>query len=114
MIYDKSFWPEDVNEIILLHTEEQQSIELSESIQKELLKNENIDVQTIQMIIQAIHRYDVLPSTDIPVLITWFGGPAALVIEDFSAEIIGQICHEVLCNCLNISSKFNQPIRTLK
>jgi len=113
MVYEKIFWPENVCEIILLHTEEQYSIELAKLL-KEILNNENVDVQVIQTIIKAILRYDVLPSTDIPVLISWFGGPAALLIEDLSELVIGQICHEVLCHYLNISSKLNQPIRILK
>lgn len=113
MVYDKNFWPEDIYDIILLHTEKEQSIELSESL-KEILNNEKIDLQIIKTIIEAIHRYDVLPSTDIPVLISWFGGPAALLIEDLSEMIIGQICHEVLCHYLDISSELNQPIRIIK
>jgi len=113
MVYETMFWPEDICDIILLHTDKQQAIELSESL-KELLNNEKVNIQIVKTIIEAIHRYDVLPSTDIPVLITWFGGQAALLIEDLSEIIVGQICHEVLCHYLNISSELNKPIRILK
>ncbi len=113
LVYDKSFWPEDINDIILLNTEKEQSIELSESL-KNILNNEKIDAQIIKTIIEAIHRYDVLPSTDVPVLISWFGGPAALLIEDLSEIIIGQICHEILCHYLDIPLELNQPIRIIK
>ena len=113
MVYEKRFWPEDICEMILLHTEKQRSIEFSELL-KEMFKNENVDNQVIETILQTIHRYDVLPSTDIPVLITWFGGPAALLLEDLSGNLIGQLCHEILCYYLNISPEFNQPIRIIK
>ncbi|CAF0784118.1 unnamed protein product [Adineta ricciae] len=105
LVYEKSFWPEDVKEMILLHTQKSLPIPLSESL------NDLTDIRTI---VEAIHRYDVLPSTDTPVLICWFGGPAAVLIENFSNEIIGQICHEVLCYFLNISSKSNLPINIVK
>ena len=107
------FWPEKIREIILLHTEKQLSFELSESL-KELLNVENIDSQVVSTIIQSIHRYDVLPSTDTPVLICWFGGPAAVLLEDLSEKLLGQICHEVLGNYLNRSTELNEPIHVLK
>jgi hypothetical protein len=113
MIYEKRFWPEKVKGISLLHTGKQLSFELSESL-KELLNVEKIDADVVNTIIEAIYTYDVLPSTDIPVLICWFGGPAAVLLEDLSEKAIGQICHEVLCNCLNISWQSNEPNRILK
>jgi hypothetical protein len=113
MIYEKEFWPEGVDQIILLHTQEEQSFELSESL-RELLNTEKVHTQTVNTIIEAIYRFDVLPSTNIPVLTCWFGGPAAVLLENLSEKVISQICHEVLCNYLNISSDLNQPTRTLK
>jgi hypothetical protein len=113
MVYEKSIWPENICEIVILRTDKQRSIELSESL-KDMFKHENVDNQVIETIIQTIHRYDVLPSTDIPVLISWFGGPAALLLEDLSENLLGQLCHEVLCYYLNISSESNQPIRIIK
>ncbi|CAF3870832.1 unnamed protein product [Rotaria sordida] len=113
MIYEKLFWPENVGDIILLQAQKQKSIEFSNSL-KNLLKTEKIDIQLINTIIEAIHRYVVLPSTNIPILICWFGGPAAVLLEDLSEYIIGQICHEVLCYYLNISFKLNPLIRVLK
>jgi hypothetical protein len=113
MVYEKRFWSENTDVMILLHIEKKQSIQFSESL-NEMLKNENVNTQVIETILQAIHQYDVLPSTDIPVLITWFGGPAALLLEDLSENLIGQICHEVLCYYLNIPSELNQPIRIIK
>ncbi len=109
MIYEKAIWPKDVYEIIVLHTHKEQRIELSES-----LNTEKADVQTVNTIIKAIHRYDVLPSTDVPVLICWFGGLAAVLSENLSEQVIGQICHEVLCNYLDLSPQLNQPNRVLK
>jgi hypothetical protein len=113
MVYEKRFWSEDTDVMILLHIEKKQSIQFSESL-NEMFKNENVNTQIIETILQAIHQYDVLPSTDIPVLITWFGGPAALLLEDLSENLIGQICHEVLCYYSNIPSELNQPIRIIK
>jgi hypothetical protein len=113
MIYEKSFWPENVQKIILLHTDKQLCLELSESL-KELLDAEKIDAQIVKIIIETIHRYDVFSSTDIPVLICWFGGPGAVLLENLSDKLIGQICHEVLCNYLSLSPKLNEPIRVLK
>ncbi|CAF2434571.1 unnamed protein product [Rotaria sp. Silwood2] len=112
-VYEKSFWPDNVGDIILLHAQKQKSIQFSDSL-KNLLKTEKIDVQVVNTIIEAIHRYEVLPSTNVPIIICWFGGPAAVLLEDLSEYIIGQICHEVLCYYLNISSKLNKIIRVLK
>lgn len=98
---------------MLLHTEKEKLIELSQTI-KQILNDDKIDVKIIEDIIESIHRYDVLPSIDTPVLICWFGGPGALLIEDLNESIVGQICHEVLSYYLNISSKLNQPNRILK
>ncbi len=113
MVYEKRFWPEDINVIILLQTKNNQSIEFSETL-KEMLKNENMDTEVMKTILQTIHQYDILPSTDVPVLITWFGGPAAILLEDLSEKLIGQICHEVLCYYLNLAPELNQPIRIIK
>jgi hypothetical protein len=113
MIYEKAIWPKDVYEIIVLQTHKEQRIELSESL-KELLNTEKTDVQTVNTIIKSIHRYDVLPSTDVPVLICWFGGLAAVLSENLSEKVIGRICHEVLCNYLDISPQLNQPNHVLK
>ena len=113
LVYEKQFWPKDISEIFLLHIEKQSVEDFAKSL-KEIFQNETIDIEMIRIIIEAIHRYDVLPSTDTPVLITWFGGPAAVLIEDFHSDLIGQICHRVLCHSLNISPGLNQPIRTLK
>ncbi|CAF1405759.1 unnamed protein product [Adineta steineri] len=110
MIYEKSFWPEENHLIILLHTQKQKLLTLSESL-KALLNTKESDIQTI---IEAIHMYEVLSSAEVPVLICWFGGPAALLLENLSEKVIGQICHEVLCNYLNISSELNQPKHVLK
>ena len=113
MIYEKSFWPANVDEILLLHTQKPSRIEFSQSL-KTLLDSEKIDVQTVQTIAQAIHRYDVLTSTDVPVLVSWFGGPAAVLIEDFSERFIAQICHEVLCAYLNLPADLHPPVKALK
>ncbi|UJR27003.1 hypothetical protein I4U23_008308 [Adineta vaga] len=113
LIYEKRFWPENVKEIIVLHTEKQPIIDLS-NLLKELLDSTNIDVQTIRIIIEGIHRYDILPSTDTPILLCWFGGQSAVLVENFSEKVIGQICHEVLCYHLTISSKLNPIINILK
>ncbi|CAF1271176.1 unnamed protein product [Adineta steineri] len=110
MVYEKSFWPEDNYLIILLHTQKQKLLTLVESL-KALLNTKETDIQTI---IEAIHMYEVLSSAEVPVLICWFGGPAALLLENLSEKVIGQICHEVLCNYLNISSELNQPKHVLK
>lgn len=113
MVYEKRLWPKDIWEIILLHTKHEQLIELSRSI-KDILNDEKIDLEVIKTIVEGIHKYSILPSTDIPVLICWFGGSGALLIEDLNENILGQICHGVLCHYLNISSKLNQPIRIIK
>lgn len=68
----------------------------------------------LRKIIESIFQYDVPPSTQQPVLLCWFGGEAAVLIEDFDENLIGDICHEVLCFYLNISPKLNLPIRVLK
>ena len=113
MVYEKPLWPKSVSEIFLVHPDKESIIDLASSLKK-IFVDEKIDMEIIRQIVAAIHRYDVLPSTETPVLITWFGGPAAMLIEDFPVQIIGQICHRVLCHSLNISAESNQPIRTLK
>ena len=104
LVYEKQFWPKNVQEIILLHT----SDEFISSL------DEEIDPHVLKTIIQSIHRYDVLPSTETPVLICWFGGSAALLLEDLSESLIGRICHQVLCQSLNLSPDLHQPRRVLK
>ena len=113
MIYSQKFWPENINEIILLQTQTHQSSELSIAC-RDLAERERIDAQRIKTIMESIHRYDVLPSTDVPVLVCWFGGSAAVLLEDLSDHLIGQVCHEVLCYYLNVSLTTDGPRRTLK
>ncbi|CAF5220704.1 unnamed protein product, partial [Rotaria magnacalcarata] len=104
LIYEKRFWPDAVGKIMLLDRQKQKSIEFSDSL-KTLIKIEQIDERVVNTIIEAVHRYDELRSTNVPILICWFGGSAAVLIEDINENIIGQICHEVLCYYLNLSSK---------
>lgn len=81
---------------------------------KTLIKTENIDDRIVNTIVEAIYRYDELPSTNVPILICWFGGPAAVLLEDLNDSIIGSICHEVLSYYLNLSPDLNQFTRVLK
>ncbi|CAF2812249.1 unnamed protein product [Rotaria sp. Silwood2] len=81
---------------------------------REQLHAERVDTDIFNAIVSMLFHFDVLPSTDIPVLICWFVGPAAIMIENLSEKLVGQICHEVLCNCLNIAQEKYQPVRTLK
>ncbi|CAF1341824.1 unnamed protein product [Rotaria magnacalcarata] len=113
LIYEKRFWPDAVGKIMLLDRQKQKSIEFSDSL-KTLIKIEQIDERVVNTIIEAVHRYDELRSTNVPILICWFGGSAAVLIEDINENIIGQICHEVLCYYLNLSSKLNKLNRVLK
>lgn len=113
MFYDKCFWPKTVNKMILLTKKNSRSIEFSETL-KELLNTEKVDHETVNTIIQAIYQYDKFSSTDAPVLFCWFAGQAAVLIENLSERVIGQICHEVLCSYLNISSTSNQLTRVFK
>ena len=111
--YEKRFWAEDIGQMILLHTEKHKPIELSTSL-KELFNKEKIDSATVNTIIEAIHRYDVLPSTNVPTLICWLTGSAALLTEDLGEQVVGQLCHEVLCDYMNVSSKLSPIIQVLK
>ncbi|CAF5121662.1 unnamed protein product, partial [Rotaria socialis] len=70
--------------------------------------------QIVQDIANMLFHYDVLPSTDIPVLICWLVGPTAVAAENLSEQLIGQICHEVLCRYLNIPQEKNQPVQILR
>lgn len=105
LVYEKAFWPKDILEIIVLNTMKDH---LSDSFDK---YKQN---PRLRKIIESIFQYDVPPSTQQPVLLCWFGGEAAVLIEDFDENLIGDICHEVLCFYLNISPKLNLPIRVLK
>jgi hypothetical protein len=113
LIYEKRFWSPESHEIALIHTQKPLRMDFSESL-KALLDVEKVDGETLDEIVQAIHQYDVLTSTDVPVLITWFGGPAAVLIENFSPKLIGQLCHEVLCGYLNISADSHPLVNALK
>ena len=113
VIYSHKFWPENINEIILLQTQTHRSSELSIAC-RDLAERENIDAQTIKTIMESIHRYDVLPSSNVPVLVCWFGGDAAVLLEELSDHLIGQVCHEVLCHYLNVPLTTDGPRRTLK
>ncbi len=75
---------------------------------------ERVNPEILQEIIDMIFHYDVLPSTNVPVLICWFAGSAAVMIETLSTQLVGQICHEVLCNYLNIAHEKHQLVHVLK
>lgn len=113
MIYKKKFWQRKASSIALLHTNKHQPLEISDFLQQQL-HAEQVDPNVLQEIVQTIFHFDVLPSTDIPVLICWFVGQAAIMIEKLSERLVGQICHEVLCQFLNIPQDKNQLVRTLR
>ena len=65
--------------------------------------------KSIPTLSTRLFHYDVLPSTNVPLLICWFVGSTAIMIEKLSDQFAGQICHEVLCSGLNISSENFEP-----
>lgn len=105
LVYKKAFWSSDISEILVLNTIKER---LSDAFEK---YKQNPDIRKI---IESIFQFDVIPSTKVPVLLCWFGGEAALLIEDFDENLVGAICHEVLCFYLNVSPEHNRPIRVLK
>jgi len=113
LIYKKKFWQESATSIVLWHTRKQQIFEMSDGLRQQL-HAERVDPKIIQEIALGLFEYDVLPSTNIPVLICWFSGSAALLIENFNEQIVGQVCHEVLCSYLNVPQANHQPVRILK
>lgn len=113
MIYKNKFWHRKTSSIALLHTHKTPQFELSDAL-KQQLRTEHVDSRALQEIINTLFHYDVLPSTNMPVLICWFVGPAAILIENLSEHLIGQICHEVLCSYLNISPEKYPLVQTLR
>lgn len=113
MVYKKKFWRPDATGIVVLHTEKRPLLEISDRL-RQYLTAERVDLNMVQEIAQSLYHYDVLPSTDIPVLVCWFSGPAALMIENLSTELVGQICHEVLCRYLDVAHTNYQPVQLLK
>lgn len=113
LIYRKKFWRQNASSIALLHTQKQSQFEMSDGLRQQL-QAERVDPQAFQSIVQMLFHYDVLPSTDIPVLICWFVGPPAELIEKLSEQLVGQICHEVLCSYMNIAHESHSPVRVLK
>lgn len=102
LVYKKKFWSKKASSIVLLHTNRQFQFEMSDQL-REQLQNERVDPVVFDEIVRMLFHYDVLPSTDIPVLICWFVGPAAIMMEKLSEQLVGQICHEVVCSFLRIS-----------
>jgi hypothetical protein len=113
MIYKKKFWHQKAKGIALLHTEKRQAFQISDTL-KQQLNVERVNPEIFQEIVDMIFHYDVLPSTDVPVLICWFAGSTAVTIENLSTQLIGQICHEVLCNYLNVPHEKYQLVDVLK
>ncbi|UJR19656.1 hypothetical protein I4U23_022791 [Adineta vaga] len=113
LVYKKKFWRQSANSIILLHTRKNQLFEMSDKL-GQLLSGIQVDPNIAQEIAHGLSYCDVLPSTNIPVLVCWFGGPAAIMIENINEQAIGQICHEIICSYLKIDQERYQPIRTLK
>lgn len=103
-MYEQPFWSPETKHIVLLHTKDLSAIQWSD-----LIKSKQINDETLKMFVRAIHRYDVLSSTKIPILICWFGGEAAVRLEEFSDEFIGQISHEVLCFYLGVDADVHRP-----
>ena len=91
-----------MTEIVLLHTRKNPSFEMSDGLRQQL-NAERVNPQMLEEMVQMLFHYDVLPSTDTPVLISWFVGPVAMMMERLDTKLVGQICHEVLCNYLKIS-----------
>lgn len=81
---------------------------------KQLLTAERVPQGTFQEIVRMLFHYDVLPSTRKPVLVCWLAGPAAVMAETLSSHAIGLICHEVLCNYMNVDQKKYRPVQTLR
>ena len=102
LIYKKRFWRSKTSSIVLLHTQKRNNIRFSESLRTKF-NEENVQSELVDAIIEMLFHYDVLPSSSIPVLICWFVGPSAIEMERLSDGLVGQLCHEVLCNYLNIS-----------
>ncbi|CAF4537313.1 unnamed protein product [Rotaria sp. Silwood1] len=113
LIYKKKFWNRHISHIALLHTKKDLSFEMSDGLRQQL-HAERVDSDMFKEIVNMLFHFDVLPSTDIPVLIGWLVGPAAVMIENLSEQLVGQICHEVLCHCMNIAQETYQPVRVLK
>lgn len=67
---------------------------------------QQINPKLCQQIIEGIFHYDVLSSSNIPVLICWF--------TDSAAEITGQICHEFVKHCLNLPPDEHQLVNVFK
>ena len=108
-MYEQRFWSPETKHIVVLHTREISAIPWSDR-----LKAAQVNEETLKTLVRAIHRYDVLPSSDVPVLICWFGGAAAVLLEDLAEDIMGGICHEVLCYYLQASADAHRPKRILK
>jgi hypothetical protein len=113
LIYKNRFWSSNASSIVLLHTQASSKIEISDKLQQQL-QAEQVDPSMFQEMVRMIYHYDVLPSTNIPVLICWFVGAPAIMIENLSEQLVGQTCHEVLCNHLNIPQEKYPPVRILK
>ena len=113
MIYKKKFWRHKANSIAILHTQKHQNFEMSDVLRQQLYA-ERVDPEIFQEIADMLFHYDVLPSTNIPVLICWLVGPPAVMIESLSEQLVGQICHEVLCSYLNVAQQNYQPVKILK
>jgi hypothetical protein len=101
LIYKKRFWDAKATEITLLHTQRHPSFEMSDGL-REQLNAERVDSRILQEIVQMLFHFDVLLSTDTPVLICWFVGQAGIMMERLNPQLVGQICHEVLCHSLKI------------
>ena len=113
MIYKENFWGKKFSSIVLLHTQKPEAFEMSAWLRERLLA-ERVDPQIFDEIVHTVFHFDVLPSTKEPILICWFAGPAAVMIEALSDPLAGQICHEVLCSYLGESYKKSPPLQILK
>ncbi|UJR16788.1 hypothetical protein I4U23_003687 [Adineta vaga] len=113
LIYKTKFWKQHSTSIVMLHTQKNQSFQMS-TLLRQQLDAEQVTSEIVHEIVQMLFHYDILLSTNIPVLICWFVGPAAINMERISSSTLGQICHEVLCNYLNIDHIEHQPIHILK
>lgn len=102
LIYKEKFWSDNASSFSLLKTNDGRSRFEMSQILKEKLQNERIDSKTYEEIVRMIFRYDVLPSTTLPVLTCWFAGQPAILTEKLSEDLLGQICHEILCSYLQI------------
>ncbi|CAF1377521.1 unnamed protein product [Adineta steineri] len=113
LIYTNKFWRENADSIKLLHTRKHQIFEMSDMLRQQL-HDERIDPNVVQEIAHELSYCGVLPSTNIPVLICWFAGPIALIIENLNEQIVGQICHETICSYLKVDQNSYPLVRTLK